>query len=328
MIIIGIDIGGTKCAVSRLNAAGQVEETHRFPTPPRDAALSRLRECVASLAPIEDPLFGISCGGPLDARRGVILSPPNLPGWDYVEITKFFTDHFGGRAVLMNDANASALAEWRFGAGRGSRHMLFLTAGTGMGGGFVLDGRLYEGATGDAGEVGHIRLTPQGPVGFNKAGSFEGYCSGSGLVRLAEIMATAHPGGPPAWYKAGAVSAKTIADAAATGEPLSCRIMQESGRRFGEGLAILIDVLNPEVIVIGGIFPRCGSLLRPAMTEALEREALPHALAACRIVPAELGEQIGSYAAIAAALHEAPRHDSNNPTRRSRNQERGEMTDV
>ena len=306
MTIIGIDIGGTKCAVSRLTAAGQVEETHRFPTPARDDALARLRECVASFGPLDRPCFGISCGGPLDAQRGLILSPPNLPGWDRVEITRFFTDHFGGRAVLMNDANASALAEWRFGAGRGSRHMVFLTAGTGMGGGLVLDGRLYEGASGDAGEVGHLRLTPEGPVGFNKAGSFEGYCSGSGLVRLAELRLGPLGTDAPAWYRAGPVSAKTIAEAAAGGDPAALRLMQESGRRLGEGLALLIDVLNPEAIVIGGIFPRCESLLRPDMLEALGREALPHALAVCRVVPAELGEQIGSYAAIAAALQDAP----------------------
>jgi glucokinase len=143
MTIIGIDIGGTKCAVSRLTAEGKIEETHRFSTPPCDAALEKLRECVATLMP-SDPLFGISCGGPMDAARGIILSPPNLPGWDQVEVTRFFTTHFGGRAILMNDANASALAEWRFGAGRGSRHMIFLTAGTGMGAGLVLNGRLYE----------------------------------------------------------------------------------------------------------------------------------------------------------------------------------------
>jgi glucokinase len=118
--IIGIDIGGTKCAVSVLRD-GAVVEVDRFPTQDFAATFARFRRTVASLAPGPDVVFGISCGAPLDAARGVILNPPNLPGWENTAICAAFTDGFGGRAFLMNDANASALAEWRFGAGRGCR---------------------------------------------------------------------------------------------------------------------------------------------------------------------------------------------------------------
>ena len=307
MNIIGIDIGGTKCAISRLTDGKQVEETHRMPTTTRDATLAVLRDAVASLRLDGPTMFGISCGGPLDATRGRILSPPNLPGWENTEITQFFTSHFGGTAALMNDANACALAEWQFGAGRGTRHMVFLTAGTGLGGGVIIDGKLYEGATGDAGEAGHVRLHADGPIGFGKAGSFEGFCSGGGMARLAE-MRLRENATRPAWAQAEAVSARSVAMAAAAGDPLARAVMNESGQRLGEGLAILVDILNPERIVIGGIFPRCEPLLRPAMEAALAREALEIPRQACQIVPAALGESIGSHGAICVALREVERH--------------------
>lgn len=291
MQIIGIDIGGTKCAVSVLRN-GAVEEVDRFPTKDFAATFTRYRETVTRLEPGPGVVFGISCGGPLDAARGTILNPPNLPGWENTAICRAFTDAFGGRAFLMNDANASALAEWHFGAGKDCRHMVFLTAGTGMGAGLILNGRLYEGATGDAGEVGHLRLRPDGPPGFGKRGSFEGFCSGGGIARLAAGMG----------WKGGA-SLKDIAEAAAKGDALALKVMDTAGERLGEALALLIDTLNPERIVLGGYFPRCSQLLLPAMNRALQVEALASALVGCRIVPAQLGETIGSNAAVAVALH-------------------------
>lgn len=292
MQIIGIDIGGTKCAVSVLRN-GAVEEVDRFPTKDYAATFARYRETVAKLEPGRDGVFGISCGGPLDAAKGLILCPPNLPGWVDIPICRAFTDVFGGRAFLMNDANASALAEWHFGAGKGCQHMVFLTAGTGMGAGLILNGRLYEGATGDAGEVGHLRLRPDGPLGFGKRGSFEGFCSGGGIARLAAEMGWPHPG----------ATLKDIAAAATAGDALALKVMDTAGERLGEALALLIDTLNPERIVLGGYFPRCSELLLPAMNRALKAEALASALAGCRIVAAELGESIGSHAAVAVALH-------------------------
>lgn len=290
--IIGIDIGGTKCAVSVLRN-GVVEEVDRFPTGGYAATFARYRETVERLQPGPDVVFGISCGGPLDAARGVITCPPNLLGWVDIPICRAFTDIFGGRAFLMNDANASALAEWHFGAGKGCRHMVFLTAGTGMGAGLILNGRLYEGATGDAGEVGHLRLRPDGPLGFGKRGSFEGFCSGGGIARLAGEMGWGQPG----------ATLKDIAEAAAKGDVLALEVMEVAGERLGEALALLIDTLNPERIVLGGYFPRCSHLLLPAMNRALQAEALATARAGCQILPAVLGETIGSNAAVAVALH-------------------------
>ena len=303
--LIGFDIGGTKCAVSRVHE-GALEEICRIPTGEFEPTLRTLVDAVKKVV-TANPVFGISCGGPLDATRGIITSPPNLhASWHGVAICQHLTERFGGRAVLMNDANACALAEWQFGAGQGCRHMVFLTSGTGMGAGVIINGQLYEGATGDAGEVGHLRLAPDGPIGFGKAGSFEGFCSGGGIARLAESFVRRQFGNPPAWFTTGGTTTtKQIAEAAKSGDPLALEIMHEAGRRLGEALAIIIDVLNPQRIVIGGFYPHCHELFAPAMKESLAREALPHSLAACQILPAKLGETIGSHGAVAIALQTA-----------------------
>lgn len=306
MNYFGIDIGGTKCAVSRLRGNGVVEETHRITTGSAENTLQALFASIATLKPGDAPVFGISCGGPLDAKQGIIQSPPNLPGWDGIAITQLVTRRFGGRAVLMNDANACALAERQFGAGRGCDNMVFLTFGTGMGAGLILNGRLYEGACGNAGEIGHIRLAEQGPVGFGKAGSVEGFCSGGGIARLAARMAGA--GGVPAsWLDQGHITTRCLAAAADAGDEAARKVFEVSGQNLGRTLAIIVDLMNPERIIIGGVFPRSEQLLRPSMEAELASEALAASVACCRIMPAKLGETIGSHGAIAAALHAFPK---------------------
>lgn len=292
-MIIGIDIGGTKCALAKADDSGEIQETLRFKTTTVSETLEGIFSAVEQLKPGDAPVFGVSCGGPLDSRRGIIQSPPNLPGWDDVHITDMLVRRFGGKAFLMNDANAGALAEWKFGAGRGAKSMVFLTHGTGMGSGLILDGRLYEGASGDAGEVGHIRMAPTGPIGYGKPGSFEGFCSGGGIAKLARNRI---PGMPEP-------TAQQVAEAADKGVSEAIQVMEESGMWLGRALAVLMDILNPEVIVLGSIYTRSGHLLEKAMRRELEAEALPTALKACRIVPAQLGEKTGLVAAIAVAVY-------------------------
>lgn len=293
MTIIGIDIGGTKCAIVRAGADGAPVELRRFATTTVVETLARLFSAVADAKPGAAPVFGVACGGPLDSAAGVILSPPNLPGWDRIDIVRELTTRFGGRAFLMNDANAGALAEWRFGAARGCRNVIFLTHGTGMGAGLILDGRLYEGTTGDAGEVGHLRLAPDGPVGYGKPGSFEGFCSGGGLA----LQARTHGGfGTHA-------TARDLIEAARAGNPEALGILAASGHFLGQALAVLVDILNPDVIVLGSLYARAGEFFATGMRQALAAEALPRPLQACRIVPATLGEQIGNYAAVAVAQY-------------------------
>jgi len=302
--LIGLDLGGTKCAVCVPDGPDGIREVARFATGDPDPTLERILAEIAAIDPGADPVFGISCGGPLDAARGLILSPPNLPGWHRIAICDALTRRFGGRAVLMNDANACALAEWQSGAGRGARNLIFLTMGTGMGAGLILDGRLYGGTTGDAGEVGHLRLAPDGPVGFHKAGSFEGFCSGGGIAQLVQRRLASHPGDSVLQHlPLKQLTAADLGRAAAAGDAFALKLWAEVGTRLGEGLALLIDVLNPDRIVIGSIYARCERWIAPAMHAVLAREALRPSLAACKIVPAALGDQIGSHAAVAIARH-------------------------
>lgn len=313
-VLAGIDIGGTKCAVSLGRAQGdlmQVVDRRQFPTPatPQEALQTFATYLQAMLQEHAQPLeaIGISCGGPLDSRRGLVLSPPNLPGWDAVSVVEFFHQHFDVPVALQNDANAGALAEWLWGAGQGCQNMIFLTFGTGMGAGLILNGQLYSGTSDMAGEVGHVRLAEDGPVGYGKAGSFEGFCSGGGIRRMAAARAEAaiKAGHPPAFAPTEAdlssISARRLAE---SDDPLAHEIFDLVARRLGQGLAMLIDILNPERIIIGGIYLRQQARLENPMQAVLQQEALPQARAVCQILPARLGESIGDYAALAVARYQ------------------------
>lgn len=306
MNLIGVDIGGTKCALGVPDGADGVREVVRFATTDVNGTLARFYTEIAKLAPTPDTVFGVSCGGPLDSKRGLILSPPNLPGWDRIAICDELTKRFGGRAYLMNDANACALAEWKFGAGRGCQSMMFLTMGTGMGSGLILDGRLYEGITGNAGEVGHMRMAADGPVGYGKAGSFEGFCSGGGIAQLMRQRVPAFVGASLLKQLPVAdLNARELGRAAEVGDALALEIWREVGQRLGEALAFFIDVLNPERIVIGSIYQRCEKFIAPAMRAVIVREALPDSARDCAVVPAQLGDELGSCAAVAIARYYA-----------------------
>ncbi|MCF3650434.1 ROK family protein [Synoicihabitans lomoniglobus] len=304
--IMGIDIGGTKCAVSQL-VDGRVVESTRIATAAFEPTFAALCTGVRALRDPDRPLrMGVSCGGPLDGRRGTITAPPNLhESWHGIAIVERLTTAFGGQATLMNDANACALAEWKFGAGQGVANMIFLTSGTGFGAGLILDGRLYEGTTGDAGEVGHVRLAPTGPVGYGKAGSVEGFCSGGGIARLARLRLASSPAAAAAPWRDDSVeiTGQRLAHAAEAGDAFAQSIMAEAGQKLGAAVSLLIDLFNPERIVIGGFYPKSRHLLDPAMYPVIDDEALPSPRAVCQIVPAALGETIGSHGAVAAALY-------------------------
>ena len=315
--LLGFDIGGTKCAAVLGNRGGEPVDKIKFPTPPAFPEAWELlaaagRDLLERGRISQENLIaaGISCGGPLDTQAGLVLSPPNLPDWDRIPITRKVEETFRCPAFLMNDANACALAEWSAGAGKGSRDMVFLTMGTGLGGGIILNGRLCEGASGMAGEFGHIRLRRRGPEGYGKKGSFEGFCGGNGIARRAEALAETYPDRRSVeeyikFTGSRDFSVRSLARAEAEGNAFARRIFELTGEMLGCGLAVILDGLNPECIVIGSIFERCEPLLRPAMERVLQQEVLPQTLAACRIVPALLGDRIGDYAALTVARHGA-----------------------
>ena len=320
---LGLDIGGTKCSV--ILGRGEIPKECRdiiidkisFPTNQPRGWKAVMIDIFTSIDTIlerngvsDKELIGIgvSCGGPLDSRAGVIKCPPNLPDWDNIPISAMLRDKYCTEVNLQNDANACAIAEWRFGAGKGYNNLIFLTFGTGMGAGLILDGRLYSGTNDMAGEVGHIRLENDGPLGYGKVGSFEGFCSGGGISRLATAMLKEHTekGGKSSISalldKPDEITAKSVALAAREGDELALRVYKTCGEKLGQGLAILIDILNPEVIIIGSVFERSGDLMIDSVKKTLKREALSYSLECCKILPAMLGDSIGDYAALGVAF--------------------------
>ena len=317
-MLLGFDIGGTKCAVVLSKNYGndhldildkRVMPTHRPVYEMIELLFSTAEELLLIHQSNVDQLqgIGISCGGPLSSKRGLILSPPNLPGWDNIPIVEICEKRFKKKTILQNDANACAVAEWKFGAGKGLNDVIFLTFGTGMGSGIIINGKLHSGVSDLAGEVGHLRLSDMGPVGFGKAGSFEGWCSGSGIAQLAQIMAREklQMGEKTLFCKSlnelTDITAKSVADAAFSGDATAIEVYRRCANYLGKALALLIDVLNPEMIIMGSIYERAKTLIDPEMHEVLKKEALQNSYADCRIVAAVLGENIGDMAALSLA---------------------------
>lgn len=313
---IGIDIGGTKCAVVLGSGEGNILEKVRFETTDVHETLGRILTETAQMKENHPDAIsvGISCGGPLDPKRGIIQSPPNLPGWDNIEIVRMVRERTGLPAMLCNDANACALAEHHFGAGKAHAkdhavdNMIFLTFGTGMGAGILIDGRLYNGANGNAGEIGHVRLNRFGPVGYGKQGSVEGFASGGGIAMMAKTAAMEliqqgkSCGYCTSYAELENITAKSVAEAAYAGDKTALEVYRLCGEMLGHALAILVDVLNPDLIVIGSIFQRSADLIRPSMEKILAEECLPFSLDAVRIVPAQLGDNLGDIAALSLAI--------------------------
>lgn len=313
--LAGIDIGGTKCAVTIGKEEGtEVEILYKEKFPTQGAPEEVVKKLVDTLERMvsEHPevtlsAVGVSCGSPLDSEKGIILCPPNLPDWDHIDVVTPFEERFGVPAGVQNDANACALAEWLWGAGKGCKNMVFLTFGTGLGAGLVLDGRLYTGTNDMAGEAGHVRLEHDGPEGYGKRGSFEGFCSGGGIARYAvpKVKEWLEAGKKTAILDRGQtpeeVTTQDVGLAAQAGDELGLSILRDTGRMLGKGLAMLMDILNPQKIVIGSIFLRQEKILRSPMEEVIEEEALSYTREVCQVVPAGLGEQLGDYAALSVA---------------------------
>lgn len=316
MNVLGFDIGGTKCAVALSHVSGEEIGWLKRWEMKTDSNWRAVLDLLIEQAKMMLEEFhidrktcriGISCGGPLNADLTMICSPPNLTGWDQVPVVSYLSEALDMPARMQNDADACALAEWKYGAGRGSHHMIFLTFGTGLGAGLILNGRLYTGASHMAGEIGHVRMEPDGPVGYGKKGSLEGFCSGGGISQLAKKQSEIiEKTGEKAFGLEGdeeQMTAKTVAAAAKGGDENAKAILAQSGTYLGRGLSILIDLLNPEVIVIGSIYARAHEFFDEAMYDAIKQEALPKAVSACSIRPAVLGDQIGDYGAVMAALY-------------------------
>ena len=304
---VGLDVGGTKAAGLLVAEGGEILSRHVAETPADDvdATMSTLFEVIERLGKESDPVaVGIGGAGMVDFEAGVMRFAPNL-AWRELPIRDMVSEHTGLPCILDNDANAACWGEYRFGAGRGYRYVLLLTVGTGIGGGIVADGVLYRGAHGFAAEVGHVIVEPDGPLcGCGNRGCLEQVASGRALDRLARDAAAQHADGLIARLSGtGEVTGRHVTEAAERGDQVARQILEEVGIRLGVGIAGFVNVLDPEVVVVGGGVAEIGDpLLEPARRAYRETVLAPDHRPDVPIVQAALGNDAGAIGAAALAL--------------------------
>jgi glucokinase len=315
----GVDLGATKIfslvalpdgrevgSDGRLTLAGQGPE----------AVIGRIVESVraalaaAGAAQTQLAAVAVAAPGPVDHERGLVRNPPNLPGWGTVPIVRMLEETLRVPVALENDANAAALGEHAFGAGRDFRHMIFVTISSGVGGGIILEGRLYRGATGAAGEVGHMVVDEDGPwCGCGQRGCLEALASGTAIAARAAALAeegvspvlarlTRQSAPPP-----GGTTGLTAADverAALEGDTVARAVIEEAGRYLGLGLVNLVHIFNPHGIVIGGGVSRMGDLILEPARQVVRERCFPLSQEGLKVVSGVLGDRAGALGAIVA----------------------------
>ncbi|EFO79814.1 transcriptional regulator protein [Oscillochloris trichoides DG-6] len=303
--VLGVDIGGTQLRCALINSAGEIlahgrtrSQADQGPT----AVIGRVLDLIAQMqaqVPSDGHLLGIGVGapGPLDPEQGIIFSAPNMPGWHAIPLRETLAQATGLPVWLDNDANAAALGEWRFGAGRHTHHLVYVTVSTGIGGGVIMADRLLHGRFGAATEVGSILLDPE------HATRWEDLASGSALGRAAAAAMPMHPQSLLHTLATSAtVTAAHVAQAANTGDALATQLMQREARLLGIGFASLLHLFSPELLLVGGSV----ILENPALLAAARSVAYAHALhdlyREVPILPASLGDEAGVIGAAALAL--------------------------
>ncbi|GBF06146.1 transcriptional regulator/sugar kinase [Deinococcus aerius] len=311
--VLAIDIGGTKLAAGIVDAAGTLLDVARTPTHVEegpDRVLGRilgLSRTLLGRSPVPVQSVGVGCGGPLDTERGLVQNPPNLPGWIDYPLAGRLREALGLPVALDNDANAAALAEFHFGAGRGTRHMVYLTVSTGIGSGLILNGELYRGKRGNAGELGHLQVRYDGdPCNCGGRGCLEAYASGTGIARRARERAARHPESLLARLAPDPrdLTAETVLTALRAGDPVARELWDETLDILAAGVASIVNAFDPERVVIGGGITNFGEFLFPPLRERVEGRAMPALVSGVDICPAELAEHVGVLGAAAVALRE------------------------
>ncbi len=313
--LVAVDIGGTKTAIAIVTAAGKILASDCFPTQvalgPETLCdmVADTFSCLRRQLGDSDLIgLGISAPGPLSSRTGCFLNPPNMPGWHGFPIAEALQDRLQLEPQLMNDANAAAFAEFKFGAGMGMDTMVFLTMSTGMGAGLIIGGQLHEGQDDMAGEVGHTLVALDGPVGFGRRGSLEGFCSGPGLSQLAvtKLTQALHTQVDSLLFRSRKdwrlIDAVDVGLAADAGDAVAQSCLVECGEKLGHFCADLVDLLNPDAIVLGTIGRIHADLIIPAARVEIDRIAHPTSAMRVKILPASLGDQLPYLAGAAAFL--------------------------
>ncbi len=306
----GVDIGGTKIAVGIGNTEGKILRETRFPTeevPRGEDGLNRIAAVVRALCAeggsgpninLSDvAAVGIGSPGPLD--RGTLLKTANLPGWEGVNLAVGLKTRLGIPCRVENDATAAGMGEWMFGAGRGTSNMAYVTVSTGIGSGIIANGQLYSGARGNAGELGHVVLVPDGPLCHcGNRGCLETLASGTALARIA----TERRHESPYLQSLGTIEAPAVFSGAQGGDAVCREIIADMTRYLGQGLSLLINLLNPERIVLGGGVMANGDRVLPLIQEHTEAYSMGAMYRTSEIVLAGLGQDSGLSGALAVAL--------------------------
>jgi glucokinase len=317
-LALGIDLGGTKILTSVVDAAGRMLSRHHSMTPAtrgREAVIEAVIESArralqeAGIPPSELTAVGIGAPGLSNPATGILYTSPHLPGWQDVPLKDIIAKELGRTAYLINDANAAAVGEFYYGAGRGARNFIYITVSTGIGGGIIINGELYAGPTGTAGEVGHMVIDDNGPLcNCGNRGCWETLASGWALAAEAKRLIKKGTSTTILELAGGTidkVNAEAVQQAALAGDKLASRLIARNAYYLGVGLANLINIFNPEVIVIGGGLADIGDrLLLPAYQEA-GRRAFQQPYQATRFARAELGRNSGVIGAAAYALEQS-----------------------
>lgn len=318
--VLAIDIGGTKMMTAVISADGKILASDVYPTAAGEGVTSVIERLGAgidnllndnSLEPSQLSGIGVACAGGIDTARGMVSNSPNLPGWVDIPLVEIIQKKYRVSTFLLNDASAAALGEHRFGAGRGVDNLVLFTLGTGIGGGIIIDGRLYLGTSGAAGEIGHMTIDVNGPeCACGNSGCLEVLSSGTAISREAikrvsqgeESALTAMVNG-----KIEDIKVETVETAARKGDPLAMDVLARAAGYFGVGLVNVVNIFNPEMIVIGGGMASLGDLfIEPARRVVAER-AFPVSARVVRIIMAQLGNEAGVYGAAAFALEAGAR---------------------
>ena len=310
MTVLAIDIGGTKLAAGIVGSAGRILARGEVPTLAAEGPervlnrVLRLAENVLATPGVSADAIqriGIGCAGPVDRQGGLILNPPNLPGWVRIPLVEHIEKALGRPTVLENDANAAALGEFRYGAGKGASSLVYLTVSTGIGSGIILDGKIWHGVKDGAGEVGHMTLLPDGPVcGCGNRGCLEALASGPSIARRArEALAT---GQPSRLRAAGDFTAADVVHLAQEGDAIAAEVWNETVEYLGLGVAAIVTILAPERVVIGGGVSQAGDFLFVPLRREVRRRVKLVAVESVPILPAALGPDVGILGAAAVAL--------------------------
>ncbi len=313
--VIGIDIGGTKLATVVADKDGNILQKVRKPTESEKGPNHAVQLLLGMVNEVLDlgglrrediSGIGVSCGGPLDTKTGIIYSPPNLPGWDALPLKEMIESEFHIPTIIENDANASALAEARFGGGRGYDYVLYMTMSTGIGGGIVANGEIYHGANDCAGEVGHQILLPDGPLcGCGQHGCLEALCSGPSIARRAQEATANQPETRILALADGQIDrvrSEHVLQAARDGDALAIALVEKTAYYMGWGIANLVNILNPQIVLLVTIAVAAGDLLLDPIRRTVTEMAMQRPREAVKIMPAELGDSIGDLAAISLVI--------------------------